>query len=238
MKTKPYMEIFLSRKQKLKQKLLMKGHLYNDKIIKKYIFNTNLRFNRNFYSFNCLFLVVWILFGCSDGKTNNLFIPSKVLEKSIDMKFSKEGQYRLIKMEGFKSKPYLDRGGNLTIGYGHKIKPREKFDIISPEEAKKIMLQDVLPLELFLNKHIGKLPQNKFDALILFIYNIGDIAFLNSSVFSDIKEKKFQEAMISWQKWSHITVYEKNKEGEIIKKLIPSQDLIKRRAQEILLFGT
>ncbi len=214
----------------------MRRYLYNEKIIKKYIFNAIIRFNKHFYNFNCLFVVVWILCGCTDGKTNNLFKGiDEVLEK--EMKFSKDGQYRLIKMEGFKSKPYLDSTGNLTIGYGHKIKPREEFDIISPEEARKIMLQDVLPLEAFLNKYIGKLPQNKFDALILFIYNIGDIAFLNSSVFSDIKERKFQEAMISWQKWSHITVYEKNKEGEKIKKLIPSQDLIKRRAQEIMLFG-
>ncbi len=214
----------------------MKVHLYNEKNIKKYIFNTILHSNKYFNNFNWCFLVLWILSGCTNGETNNFFI-SEILEKSIDMKFSKDGQYRLIKMEGFKSKPYLDSAGNLTIGYGHKIKSREKFDIISPEEACKIMLEDVSPLEAFLNKHIGKLPQNKFDALILFIYNIGDIAFLNSSIFLDIKEKKFQQAMIAWQKWSHITVYEKNKEGEIIKKLIQSQDLIKRRAQEIMLFG-
>jgi len=213
-------------------KLLMKGYKLNEKTI----FNYFLYWSKHFYNFSFWFVVVWAFSGC-DGKTNYKF-TREILEKSIDMKFSKNGKSLLTKMEGFKSKSYLDSGGNLTIGYGHKIKPTEKFDVISEEIALQIMLQDISPIEAFLNRYIPKLTQNKFDALVLFIYNIGEIAFLNSSVFADIKEKKFEEAMISWQKWSHITRYEKNKEGEVIKKLIPSQDLIKRRAQEVILFRT
>lgn len=153
-------------------------------------------------------------------------------------KFSANGQNKLKLWEGFVAMPTADLGGKLTIGYGHKIISGEKFGMISPEMGTKIMMQDVAPLEAFLNNYITpKLTQNQFDALVIFMFNIGSTAFLNSSVFRDIKDGKMEEATIPWAKWINITVKEIDPEtGKEIKKLIPVPGLIKRRAQELTLF--
>lgn len=154
------------------------------------------------------------------------------------MKFSEKGQEKLKQLEGFLNVIVADNAGYPTIGYGHKLKPGERFGIISKETALKIMMEDVAPLEGFLNNYIKpKLTQNQFDALIIFMYNIGATAFLNSSIFQDIKGAKFEEATIPWAKWINITKKEVDqKTGETIKKLIPVQGLINRRLQEIQLF--
>lgn len=155
------------------------------------------------------------------------------------MKFSQKGEGALKKAEGFSEIPYLDKAGHLTIGYGHKVKPGEYFRAITTEQATDLMRKDVAPIEGFINNYLPKVTQNQFDALVMFIYNIGATAFLNSSVFSNLKDKKFEEATIPWAKWIHVT--EKVKDpatGEIVKKLIPVEGLIKRRAVEIHLFNT
>lgn len=154
------------------------------------------------------------------------------------MKFSEKGQEKLKQLEGFVHVLTADGAGYPTIGYGHKLKPGERFGIISKEAASKIMMEDVAPLEGFLNNYINpKLTQNQFDALIIFMYNIGATAFLNSSIFQDVKEGKFEEATAPWAKWVNITQKEVNpKTGETIKKLIPIKGLVNRRLQEIQLF--
>lgn len=156
------------------------------------------------------------------------------------MRFSEIGQEKLKKIEGFKAQVYKDSEGNPTIGYGHMLKRGENFVAITPAGASKLLLDDIAPIERFLNNYIKpKLNQNQFDALIMFIYNIGETAFLNSSVFSDIQKGDFQEATLPWGKWINITKKVKHpKTGEIVKKLIPVQGLINRRAQEIKLFNT
>jgi lysozyme len=153
-------------------------------------------------------------------------------------KFSQNGQDKLKLIEGFVSAVTKDLAGYPTIGYGHRVKPGEKFGVISEAAALKIMMEDVAPFEGFLNNYIQKrLTQNQFDALIIFMYNIGDTAFLNSSVFQHIKDGLFEEATIPWAKWINITVKEVDPEtGGEIKKLVPVQGLINRRLKEIQLF--
>lgn len=156
------------------------------------------------------------------------------------MKFSIEGQEKLKKLEGFVAKVNPDLANNPTIGYGHKIKSGERFAFITEKGALNLLLEDVKPIEAFLNNYIKpKLNQNQFDALVIFIYNIGETPFLNSSVFSDVQKGNFEEATVPWGKWINITKKEKDPEtGEIVKKLIPVTGLINRRAQEIQLFNT
>jgi lysozyme len=156
------------------------------------------------------------------------------------MKFSENGQEILKKMEGFLSQPENDAAGYPTIGYGHKIKSGERFAFLTETTASEVLLKDVPAIEGLLNNYIKtKLNQNQFDALVIFIYNIGITAFLNSSVFTDIQKGNFEEATIPWAKWINITVRQTDETtGEVIKKLIPIKGLENRRAQEINLFNT
>jgi|KBSSwiStaDraftv2_1062776.scaffolds.fasta_scaffold31603_8 GH24 family phage-related lysozyme (muramidase) len=154
------------------------------------------------------------------------------------MKFSNQGEQILMDMEGFIEKPTPDLGGHPTIGYGHKIKPGEKFNTITKGTGILILQDDVKPLEDVLNGYIPiKLTQNQFDALIVFMFNIGQTAFLNSTVFSDIKLGHFETATIPWERWINISKYETDpKTGEKKRKLVPVKGLINRRKREIELF--
>jgi len=136
------------------------------------------------------------------------------------MKFSNEGEKILMGMEGFIEKPTPDLAGHPTIGFGHRIKPGEKFGILTKGSAILILQDDVKPLENILNTYIPvKLTQNQFDALIIFMFNIGITGFLNSTVYKNVKEDKFEEATIPWAKWINISVYETDPDtGEKKKK--------------------
>lgn len=153
-------------------------------------------------------------------------------------KFSNEGQEILMDLEGFKSQPYKDLAGHLTIGFGHKVLPGEKFDIITKPTGIMIMMKDAKPFEDFLNNNIPvELTQNQFDALIIFIFNIGKENFIKSNVYKQVKLGNFKEATIPWAKWINISKWETNpKTGIKEKKLVPVQGLINRRKREIQLF--
>lgn len=154
------------------------------------------------------------------------------------MKFSQKGEKILKEVEGFLEKEKLDDGGWSTIGYGHKIKAGEYFTTITPEIGIKILHNDVVTIESFINHYLPRVTQNQFDALVIFIFNIGITAFLNSSIFMNIKDKKFEEATKAWAKWINITKKIKDPEtGEMVKKLVPVSWLIRRRAIEINLFN-
>ena len=154
------------------------------------------------------------------------------------MKFSKKGIEILKDLEGFSEIVYQDSAGYPSIGIGHKLKPGETFNRVTETQAINILMQDVSPIESFVNNYMPKLLQNQFDAIVIFIFNIGMTAFLNSSVFKDIKDKKFEEATKPWSKWVNITKRIKDPEtGELVKKLIPIEGLVRRRAIEINLFN-
>lgn len=171
--------------------------------------------------------------GCHDGK-------SKVRKFVMNRKFSENGEKKLVEAEGLKLEPYKCSAGHWTIGIGHKIKKGEVFTKITEEEAYAILDKDVEPIVNFINVHLNTLvTQNQFDALVIFILNIGEGNFLSSSVFENLKSSKYDEATIPWSQWINVTVNEKCKEtGEMIKKLVPVDGLINRRAMEIQLFNT
>lgn len=155
------------------------------------------------------------------------------------MKFSDKGIETLMRLEGFEPKRYKDLGGHWTIGIGHKIKQGESYSTITREEAIYILKQDVEPIVKFINVHLNTLvTQNQFDALVMFIFNIGVEKFLSSSVFEDLKSRKYDEATVPWAKWINVTkevVCEET--GKKIKKLVPVDGLINRRKMEIQLFN-
>lgn len=161
------------------------------------------------------------------------------------MKFSEQGQNKLKELEGFEPNAVADLAGYKTIGYGHKVLNREPWDInssytMTKDEALKVMLMDVKQIEDKLNYYVKcELNQSQFDALVIFIYNIGIVGFLNSGVFKNVKEGNFKDALIPWAKWINISKQVTNKEtGEVTKTLIPVKGLINRRNAEMEMFKT
>lgn len=154
------------------------------------------------------------------------------------MKFSNAGQETLMDMEGFRDKPYSCSAGHLTIGFGHKIKPGEKFDTITKGTAILMMVEDAKPFENFINYYIPvELTQNQFDALVIFLFNIGDGNFSKSTVYTNLKLGRFEEATVPWSKWINVSEWVVDPKTGIKKKvLVPVPGLITRRKREIELF--
>ena len=104
----------------------------------------------------------------------------------------------LIKFfEGEKLKPYDDGAGNLTIGYGHLIRPGEKFTTITKAQAEELLRQDVTKAENsivnFAKEYNIILNQNQFDALVSFVFNLGP-AYLNKN--STYYDKALADAIV------------------------------------------
>ena len=101
------------------------------------------------------------------------YSPQNVNAVDPAMNTSKEGIEMITKYEGFRSKPYNDRG-HLAIGYGHQIKPGENFTTITKDYAKKLLEEDLKIAEDAVKKYISpNIKQNEFDSLVSFTYNLG-----------------------------------------------------------------
>lgn len=136
---------------------------------------------------------------------------------------SQNGIEVLKRLEGFRSDAYQDEAGVWTIGYGitKGVKPGDKVTRQKAEEDLKMHLQLV---EHFLNRVItAPLNQNQFDALALFVYNVGESKFLNSQTMQIINHRCY-EAVPGWmQRWIWVTI-----KGEKVQ----SEGLINRRLAE------
>jgi len=85
---------------------------------------------------------------------------------------------RIKKNEGFSTKPYKDKLGFLTIGYGHLILPNEKKLLekkINKTDLEKIFQQDFNKALTDFNVFLKHFSSNKRDAelLIEMVFQIG-----------------------------------------------------------------
>lgn len=89
------------------------------------------------------------------------------------MQISRAGIDFIKANEGFSANFYGDVG-HQAIGYGHDLKPDESITpLITQEQALYLLLEDVNPLQEWLNLHFPTLTQCQFDALCDFGYNLG-----------------------------------------------------------------
>jgi lysozyme len=98
------------------------------------------------------------------------------------MNISQKGLEFIKKYEGFQAKPYLCPAGKLTIGYGHVISSRERFNSpITEKDADRIIGNDLKFTETTIAKGVTvPLTQGQYDALVSLVYNWGGGSFLRS----------------------------------------------------------
>jgi len=134
------------------------------------------------------------------------FMAVSSMQKN-NMSISLRGLAHIKGWEGFKSSVYLDVAGLPTIGYGHLIKPHERFTTITEAQAGALLAKDVTSAESAVNKYVKvPLTQNQFDALVSFAFNVGNGAFANSTMLKRINEGKYTEAGYEFGRWVFITV--------------------------------
>ena len=140
------------------------------------------------------------------------------------MRCSQEGLELIKKFEGCKLKSYKCSAGVWTIGYGHTEGIKEG-DIITPEEAEKLLRADVFKFERYVEDEVKvKLEQNQFDALVAWTFNLGVGNLRSSTMLKELNNSKFDKVPSEMKRW--------NKAGG--KTL---DGLIRRREAESLLFN-
>lgn len=123
---------------------------------------------------------------------------------------------------------YKDIAGKETIGYGHLLKPGEKFTFITKEEAVDLLRSDVAICESEIVKNFGEdLLQCQFDALASFGFNCGTGVYKNSSVATAIQQGKFEDVPAGLFLWCKAFVNGKK---------APVEGLLDRREHEASVF--
>lgn len=145
------------------------------------------------------------------------------------MQISERGLHLLQKWERCRLEKYRDVAGKWTIGVGHLITREElmggKFDNgISPAEAIKLFVKDVRPAESAVNRLVKcHLLQHQFDALVSFVFNLGEGNFRKSTLLRKLNQWNYDAVPGELRKW----VYADGKK---------SKGLINRRENEIKLW--
>lgn len=94
------------------------------------------------------------------------------------MNVNTEGKDFIKNWEGLKLTVYKDAGGNLTVGYGHKVVSADKLkegDKITQAKADTFFTSDLAVVEAAINKHpkVSKMTQIMYNATASLLYNVG-----------------------------------------------------------------
>ena len=117
---------------------------------------------------------------------------------------SQNGINLIKSFEGLELQSYLDTGGVWTIGYGHTAGVTQG-QTITEQQAEQYLYSDlqniISKLNTFINSNKIVFNQNKFDACISLIFNIGWGAFYNSTLASYLKQKDYVAAGNQFTRW-------------------------------------
>lgn len=141
---------------------------------------------------------------------------------------SEQGFEIIREFEGFRTNAYLDTGGVWTIGFGTIKYPNgtkvKAGDTCTRGQAELWLKNDCQWVDACLDKYVKvKINQNQFDALASFIYNVGETAFVKSTMLVYINKSQFSAAASQFDRWVFV-----NGEKE--------KGLANRRAKEKELF--
>lgn len=134
----------------------------------------------------------------------------------------------LIKrFEGLRLKAYICPAGKLTIGYGHVIKEHESKEI-TLEDAERLLDIDCAVAMVRIRDLVKiKLSDNRMQALISFVFNVGVGNFASSTLLKKINTADWNGAAKEFLRWDKARV-----NGKM--KALPG--LTKRRKAEMELF--
>ena len=108
--------------------------------------------------------------------------------------------------EGFRDKAYLDTGSVPTIGFG-TIKypngqPVKMGDTCTRVQAEEWLKNDCKWVDACLDKYVKvKVTQNQFDALASFVYNVGETAFVKSTMLAVLNQGNYIAAANQFDRW-------------------------------------
>jgi len=125
--------------------------------------------------------------------------------------------------EGCVLTAYRDSVGVLTIGYGH-TRGVNVDQVITQEDADLLLESDLDDAAESVRKLVSvNLTQGQFDALVDFVFNLGEGRLRDSTLLRLLNEGRYGEAAVQFKFW-------------VIAGGHPLPGLIKRRAAERAMF--
>jgi lysozyme len=119
------------------------------------------------------------------------------------MRLSSSGLALLREFEGYCSTAYRDPAGLLTLGYGHRVRSGEFFpNGVTPDRAEELLAADVTSAEEAIDRHVTvPLSQNQFDALVDFVYNLGEGRLAGSTLLRQLNRRNYGVAGQQILRW-------------------------------------
>jgi lysozyme len=119
------------------------------------------------------------------------------------MQMSGAGLGLIKRSEGFRERTYLDVAGIPTIGYGHRLLPKETFpEGISEAQATGMLGLDVREAEQAVERLVRvPLTQGQFDALVDFCFNLGAGRLASSTLLKVLNDSRYEAAGEQLLRW-------------------------------------
>ena len=142
----------------------------------------------------------------------------------ILMKLGDKGTELLKHFEGCELSAYQDSVGVWTIGYGH-TKGVFPGMTITQGQAEQMLLTELEEYEGYIENMVTvPLTQNQFDALVVWVYNLGPTNFKNSTLLKELNSGNYTAAGNEILRWNKAG-------GEVL------TGLVRRREAEAQLFN-
>jgi lysozyme len=105
---------------------------------------------------------------------------------------------------GFAAVPYLCPAGKLTIGWGHVIKQGEQIKTpLTKLSADALLRADAIQALRAVRNHVTvNLTESMEAALISFVFNLGAIALVGSTLLKKLNASDYQGAADEFIKWN------------------------------------
>jgi len=119
------------------------------------------------------------------------------------MQLSDAGLEMIKHFEGFRAHVYLDPAGFPTVGYGHRLLHPELFTkVLSQDDAASILRADVRDAESVVARLVKvPLTQGQYDALVDFVFNLGQERFARSTLLRALNGGRYQAAGEQLLRW-------------------------------------
>jgi GH24 family phage-related lysozyme (muramidase) len=126
------------------------------------------------------------------------------------MRLSGAGAELIARFEGFVAHPYDDAAGHATIGFGHLLhhgpvtaSDRARWGTISRERGLELLVEDAGSAARAVQDAVHvELSQRQFDALVSFVFNVGEGAFRSSTLLRRLNAGDRRGAADELLRWS------------------------------------
>lgn len=116
--------------------------------------------------------------------------------------YGKDGLALTEQFEGCRLNAYQDQVGVWTIGYGHTGPEVNAGLTITQAQAEAYLAADVQSAAACVNQLVSvALSQQEFDALVDFVFNLGQGAFAGSTLLRELNGGQFTAAAAQFDRW-------------------------------------